>query len=60
MDQVKERRVPNVSAHIIYSATGELITSGNGLTDRNPSPDATAPTLPWGTSRRVFFDITRR
>jgi hypothetical protein len=60
MDQVKERRVPARSGHVMYSATGQLITSGNGLRDTNPSPDASAPCVPLSTSQRVFFDITLR
>lgn len=60
MDKVKEQRVPGRSAHVVYSATGELITSGCGLYDVNPCPDASAPSRPYGASERVFFDITCR
>lgn len=60
VDQVQGCRVPDRSGHVAYSVTGELITSGHGLRDTNPSPDASTPSVPTGMSQRVFFDITLR
>jgi hypothetical protein len=60
MGDVKESRAPSRTTQIVYSATGDLITKVTGFRDDNPAPDASAPSVPMGTSRRVLFDITQR
>ena len=60
MGDVKASRAPSRTTQIVYSATGDLITDATGFTDHNPAPDASAPAVPNGISRKIFFDYTKR